>query len=261
LELTPESKLPDYENPPVAEVVTGVYFKPVPLQLPHFGLLWDEFRAQYPKFEEAQPLVPDFSQGDSPEFPMPRVWFVTEDDTGIVQVQRGYFMTNWRRVKPSDAYPRYQRVIELYRERLARFEGFLKKHDLPPTEPVRYEMTYVNHIFQGDGWEKTEDLGLVLPDLSWRRNPGRFLTNLEGVNSLFTFSLPDGAGSLRASVRSARRRSDNRPLLNVELTVRGMPRGGGDAWNWFALAREWIVRGFADLTSEDVQRAIWRRVR
>ena len=31
-------------------------------------------------------------------------------------------------------------------------------------------------------------------------------------------------------------------------------------WNWFDLAHEWIVRGFADLTTEKIQQNIWRRL-
>jgi hypothetical protein len=30
-------------------------------------------------------------------------------------------------------------------------------------------------------------------------------------------------------------------------------------WTWFDLAREWIVRGFTDLTGEEVQKQIWRK--
>ena len=42
LDLMPEEKLPEYENPPVSEVVTGLYFNKLPLLLPHFGLIWQE---------------------------------------------------------------------------------------------------------------------------------------------------------------------------------------------------------------------------
>jgi hypothetical protein len=51
------------------------------------------------------------------------------------------------------------------------------------------------------------------------------------------------------------------PLLVAELTVRGIgpDRSVEGMWSWFDLAREWIVRGFADVTGPDVQQNIWRR--
>ncbi len=52
----PDALLPDYELPPVLEVVCGVLFKPIKLLVPHFGLLWEEFQSEYPTFQEAVPL-------------------------------------------------------------------------------------------------------------------------------------------------------------------------------------------------------------
>ena len=45
-------------------------------------------------------------------------------------------------------------------------------------------------------------------------------------------------------------------------TARGqtVDKGKKQMWNWFDLAHEWIVRGFADLTTEKIQQNIWRRL-
>jgi hypothetical protein len=50
-------------------------------------------------------------------------------------------------------------------------------------------------------------------------------------------------------------------VLLLDLTVRGIGRdkSPGGMTDWFDLAREWIVRGFTDLTGEDVQKNIWRK--
>ncbi len=261
--MTSEESLPEYKNPPVSEVITGVYFKKIPFQLPHFGLLWEQFRKDYPRFEEATPLITDVELAGTPDFPMPRVWFVSADQTGVIQVQHSYFLTNWRKVKSNDAYPRYHKVMKQYRDRLERFTKFLESHELPSIEPVQYEMTYVNHIPQGQGWNDLGDIGNVFPDVSWRKETRRFFGVYETVSYATGFSLPNGMGRLRAAIRSARRREDNAPVFTLELTARGKPEAGGeaDSWDWYAIAREWIVRGFADLTSEEVQKTIWERVR
>jgi len=47
----------------------------------------------------------------------------------------------------------------------------------------------------------------------------------------------------------------------LELTAKGL---GEEKTNeairsWFDLAHEWIVRGFTELTEEEVQKTIWKR--
>ncbi len=50
------------------------------------------------------------------------------------------------------------------------------------------------------------------------------------------------------------------PLFLVELTVRGIPKDKSveTMWQWFDLAREWIVRGFTDLTGQEMH-SRWER--
>jgi uncharacterized protein (TIGR04255 family) len=54
-----EIPFPDYEKPPVAEVVFGIQFKElVQLKTPHMGILWEKLgRADYPECEEAPPIA------------------------------------------------------------------------------------------------------------------------------------------------------------------------------------------------------------
>jgi uncharacterized protein (TIGR04255 family) len=258
LESKPDDKLPEYERPPVSEVVTGLYFNKLPLLMPHFGLLWQEFRKEYPKFEEAPPLVPDPDTSPDDAF-LPRVWFTTNDQTGLIQVQQGYFLTNWRQVKREDAYPRYPEVIKVFKNRFGRFQSFLKEYELPSITPVRYELTYVNLFPQNEGWKGFSDIGSILPDLSWRNSPGRFLPALGGMSCAFTFAMSKDLGRLAVGVQSAKRRTDNLIAIKLELSAKGKPQADMDMWGWFDRAHEWIVRGFADLTSQRVQQEVWGR--
>ena len=45
----------------------------------------------------------------------------------------------------------------------------------------------------------------------------------------------------------------------MDITVRGFNEGGME--KWFDIAREWIVRGFADLTGKDIQTKIFGIIR
>ena len=265
--------LPKYENPPVIEVVCGVLFKPIATMLvPHFGLLWEKFKPDYPSCQEVAPLPPvverfDETAGSTLEFELtdklliPRIWFVHTNGNGIIQVQTDRFLHNWRKVRPQDEYPHYHHVIEMFRDHLAKFESYLREAKLGTVEPLQYEMTYVNHIPRGDGWTTFNDIGKVFPDFAWRGGTQRFMSAPEGINWRTTFVLPNRAGRLHVTIRHAIRPHDKHPILLFELTARGV---GSDksqeaTWSWFDLAHEWIVRGFADLTGEEVQQNIWGR--
>jgi uncharacterized protein (TIGR04255 family) len=265
--------LPDYESPPVIEVVCGILFKSIDkLLAPHLGLLWEKYKSDYPICREVPPLTPVIERfGEQPRVdlqladvpPLPRTWFVHKNDNGIIQVQRDRFLHNWKKIRPEDEYPRYPQVIKLFKDRLSQFESFLRENDLGVIEPHQHEMTYINHIPQGDGWSTLNEIGKVFPGFSLRAIEHRFLPEPEGISWRTSFVLPDEAGRLHVTIRHAMLRDSNLPVLLLDLTVRGIGRDKSPEGmaNWFDLAREWIVRGFADLTGDEIQKNIWRRKR
>ncbi len=263
----------DFEHPPVIEVVCGVLFKPLEALLaPHLGILWQKFKDEYPTCQEQPPLASVIERFDeSPsvqiEFtdrpPLPRTWLIHRDENGIVQVQRDRFLHNWRKVRPDDEYPHYDSVIAMFRERLASFKAFVSETKLGSLQPLQYEMTYVNHIPRGDGYDSLATVGNVFPDFAWRTQSSRFLPEPEALNWRTSFLLPKQAGRLHATIRSATRRDDKTPILMLDLTARGMGDDSTRAsmWAWFDLAHEWIVEGFADLTGETMHKTVWNRTR
>lgn len=113
--------LPEYDNPPITEVVCGVLFKPVVnLLVPHIGLLWEKFKAEYPLCKEVAPLTPMIEQFETAQGlgfeiteipPLPRIWFLQTNDNGIIQIQRDRLLYNWRKIRMDDEYPRYHKVL------------------------------------------------------------------------------------------------------------------------------------------------------
>lgn len=264
---------PDYENPPVIEVVSGILFKPINTLLsPHIGLLWEKYRSEYPQCREVAALDPAVEQYDEPPRmtleigsvpPLARVWLVSEAGNAIIQVQRDRFLHNWRKVKPEDEYPRYSKVKQMFMDRLQRFQKFLDENRLGVIEPLQYEMTYINHIPKGEGWGDLSEIQNIFPDFSFRNRKARFLPTPSGINWKTTFTLPEKVGRMHVLIRQVRVRETGLPLLMMDLTVRGISANKSleVMGEWFDLAREWIVRGFADLTGEEVQKNIWKKRR
>jgi len=263
--------LPDYEMPPVIEVVCGILFEPIKALLgPHLGLLWEKYKPEYPICREVPPLTPVIENFNEPRPvdihlsgvpPLPRIWFVHRENNGIIQIQRDRFLHNWKKAKPEDEYPRYPKVIKLFKDRLSKFELFLEENEFRSIEPLQYEMTYINHIPKGDGWVDMSNIGEVFPDFAFKVNKDRFLRGPEGINWRTSFTLPDQAGRMHVTIQYVKARDTGQPLLILNLTVRGIgnDKSSEGMWLWFDLAREWIVRGFADLTGEEVQKNIWKK--
>ena len=262
--------LPDYDNPPVIEVVCGILFKDLEkLLAPYVGILWEKFRDDYPNVQEVSPLAPiaesfdgtkqtEYEYQISPS--LPRIWFIHKEKKGIIQIQRDRFLYNWRKVSESDAYPRYPFVMQKFKDSLSFFTQFLEQNNIGNIQPKQYELSYINHIPFGEGFNDLSDINNVFPDFIWKNNRERFLPSPEGINWRTSFLLPDKQGRLHVVIRDAVRKSDGRPIFILELTVRG---GADIPYNemtkWFDMAREWIVRGFSDLTQEKFQKEIWRR--
>jgi uncharacterized protein (TIGR04255 family) len=255
---------PKYESPPVVEVVCGVLFAPIPaFTLPYLGRFWSHLPSDFTETAEVDPLAPAIELLGDQHTPLtldvsvlrvPRVWFINQTGDQVVQIQRDRFLCNWRRVAPEHAYPSFDWVKERFHERLSVFQDFVRTSFAAVPAIRQYELNYINHI-PAEAWGAMSAIGHVLPDIAWRSHE-RFLPSPERLEAQFSFLLPGGAGRLHARIQNALRQVDRAPVLVLEMTARGFLE---DRESWFALAHEWIVRGFADLTGSEVQEGLWRR--
>ncbi len=266
------NKLPDYDQPPVIEVVCGTQFEPLEgFQATAFGLLWQRFRSEYPICKQQSPLAQVIERvGDPVEEephvelssvpPLPRMFFIHQAPCWLLQVQGDRFLHNWRKQEETDVYPHFPEVFKRFWSAWQRFLDFCRDEKIGAPRVNQLEVTYINHIIQGEGWEGLGTIGEVFPDVTWQAQRS-FLPTPESVTWKACFALPDAAGRLHASVRHAVRRRDMQSVLLCELTARGVPSSLDDdaIRDWFHLGREWIVRGFADLADETLQDEIWKR--
>lgn len=263
-------QLPSYDQPPVSEVVCSVLFDSIEALLtPHIGLLWQRFQPEYPFCSDVAPIVPKVevfnNQITEPQLelsdipPLPRVWFISSDETKIVQIQRDMLIHNWRKVSSDSEYPRYGNLIKGFQEHLMHFNTFLQEADLTQVHIQQYELSYVNQISQGDAWETIEDIGKIFPDFKWQKSSSRFLPKPHHINWSTSFDLPKEFGRLHISIMTVD--VNDHPTILFQLTVRGIGSYNSvDSMQaWFDLAHEWIVQAFSDLTDEKIQENIWKR--
>lgn len=252
-------QLPSYKKPPVNEVICGMrYQTPTNIWIPHIGILWSKFRQEYPNIQHANPIFSSPLEDLATGLPLPRIWFINEQDDQLIQFQFDRFYYNWRR--RNDNYPRYPHVITKFKQTLDLINAFFDENGFGQVLPLEMELSYINHIPQGEGWEKFEDIQNLFTDFKWESRTGRFLPNPIKIKWTAIFQFPDEKGLLTVNIKEAKRMSDKVPLIVFELIAKKTCETTikqDEIYSWYDLAHEWIVRGFTDLTSPKVQKDVW----
>ncbi len=252
-------KLPTFRNPPVNEVVCGMRFRPLDkLRIPHIGILWDKFRKDYPMLQHASPISSGKGEilvDKATGLPLPRVWFINSFDDQLIQFQTDRFYFNWRRKERE--YPRYHSVINNFESVLNAIKYFINDNELGAFEPIEYELSYINHIPKGIGWNTIDDLPEIFSNFIWDKTKTHFLSKPEDVNWTLKFLFDDQKSQLTVGLKQAIRTEDRLPILIFELNTTGITQED-NIHNWFDLAHHWIVLGFTDLTTEKMHK-IWEK--
>jgi uncharacterized protein (TIGR04255 family) len=255
--------LPSYKNPPVNEVVCGIRFQtPDKLRIPHVGLLWGKFRKEYPNIQHASPIAAvtgELPVDNTTGLPFQRMWFINNSDDQLIQFQFDRLYFNWRRRQ--NLYPRYPHVIKNFEAVLNTVSNFFNEFELGELNPIECELSYINHIPKGQGWNTIDDLPRIFSDFVWCQATGRFLPNPINIAWQTGFLLPEKKGRLIISLKQATRTDDKTPLFVLELKAIGLAESTSKEAirGWFDIAHEWIVRGFNDLTTSEIQKLVWER--
>ena len=259
-------ELPKYNAPPLIEVVHGVQFRPIPMNITHPGLFFLLVRERYPHAQQVPPLPPTpdpagpigsmsfgLRFGGSEE--LPRSWFISEDDAMLIQLQPDRLLLNWRRGSANAEYPHFEAVADEFSRIYRLFSEFCSTEGLGSIEPTRCEMTYVNHLLDGPNaeqpWRPEEWLRLWsgAPGPEWPRHPDDVSLNLQ-------YRLHPDDGSLPAhmtiNAQSVRLPQSKNLTPQVEITVLGRPSEPTEAAvrNFHNLAHQHIVNCFTGITTD-----------
>lgn len=263
----------EFERPPVVEVVLGVQFDRAAVDLEVLAEFATAIKAEFPNREQVEPLVRSTQsfarppEGSRLEFrfggpALPRTWFISSDQRLLVQLQADRLTLNWRRVELGDAYPRYAALrpkFDALRRQLAEIVRGLGR-DRPIVDQI--EVSYINELAGPDEPPAHRHAALAgmlatVVDLE----PGGFLPPPEDVGYLARFRIPapDGvdqpAGRLLLSTDPAFRTVDERPIYLLKLTASlvGIYATEESVVDMLNLGRSWIVNGFLQVTTPEIQ--------
>lgn len=269
--ITPEiEQIADFDKPPVVEVALGIQLVGEPIDLEALAALAIELKPEYPHRQQLDPVprsLETFARGPvTPQVevrlghvPLPRTWLVSDDQHYLIQVQADRFILNWRRVDVGDEYPRYAHLRPKFDKLRGRLFAILE--DLKQTPIIeQVEVTYVNELIGPDSWEPDrhpllDGMLTTVKDL----DPHGFLPVPEDSAYFARYRIPgpnrEPIGRLLVSTEAAYRTAGGVPIYLLKLTTNLAGTFNTDDETVSALdkGREWIVKGFLQLTTQAMQ--------
>jgi uncharacterized protein (TIGR04255 family) len=265
-QVSTHDELVTFDRPPLDEVVMGVQFdREVSDDAFALADYWPKIRESFPKLEKQPPLpkaVEDFTPTPSvggPQIelltspPSPRYWFISDDETRLVQVQSDRLLFNWRKREQGQEYPRYRQLRDEFNQQLEIFMSCLREDVRNQLGPVWCEVSYINHFEavpeSGHGHRPLSDfLRLVVP-VDLRHLPKPEDTQLQ---QRYVLRQDDGVpvGRFYLSSTPAYRASDTTPVHVVTLLVRLKEEPSThDITSALGRGHEVLVESFEDMTT------------
>ena len=252
-----------FANPPVNEVIVSTYFDPplTELRSEHIGLFWAEIRDEFTQVKQQPPLPGRQSIVANETFPMPRYWFIANNEINLIQIQRNAFIFNWRR--RDEDYPRYHHDIKVnFDKYYGLFTKYLDEKDIA-TEPTvdMCELSYINSIESCDYWSIPDHTPVVIPSFK-NLNPGIDMDGSQGFNCNFLFDIE---ADLKLNIGVSTRVNSDQPSKNMlmfEIRAQGsfsrVAKSSTD--EWFERAHDTIEQCFLRMTAPEIQRNYWNPI-
>ncbi len=259
--------LPDFDSPPLEEVVLGVQFStPTGYSSVLAGEVWGLFKDQFPNSEDKPPLEPSFETfgGANPQpsmqlrfGPAPlrgRIWFISEDQNHLIQFQDDRLLLNWRKRPNGQGYPRFEEISRSYEKYLNDLQNFFSASlgvvlDINQSEVSYINIVPIDNYAQSGQWFRfldlntihSESLNLAFNEIVNAQNGKPFARLTHELQSVIT---TNGKGK----------------AFRFTLSFRGKPSGNDivSAMNFIRTGREKIVTRFDELTT-DYAHIFWKK--
>ena len=262
----------DFARPPVEEVMLSILFQPLDrFFAPHLGEIWQEFKKSGFVHTSAQGAVPPAIESFSNQIPEPqvrisnvpdfdRILFIHESGDRILQVQRDRFTFNWRKIEEGQRYPGFSTIFAGFKDFYTRFRENLNNQGIGEIIPLQYELSYINQLMHGDGWDTLGDIGKIYQMFADSQQLDSFWSGAESVILQTSFPISDVQGRLHFAISNRIKMPEQRQTLQTDFTVRGFPENTeSEMITWFKSARDQIIEKFASMFTEDIQTQVWGR--
>lgn len=262
--MTRSEHLPEFDRPPLDEVVLGIQFASVAgYQSVHSSQVWDLFRENYPNVQEQPASISEFETfggtNVKPNFSFQignpigsRLWFLSNEDSSLLQFQPDCFFANWRKITADDSYPRFDNIADSFEVNLTNLFDFFKSNFDYKIDINQAELTYVNIIPVDDFSEVSELVNIM--------NNDNF--KVETIFTDFREIIKDSTGRpyarLKHEIGTVTRQNDNTKAIRFSLTFRGKPEENDieSAMKFLSLGRDNIVNRFDQMTTAKAH-SIW----
>jgi uncharacterized protein (TIGR04255 family) len=273
-----QNKPVGFLHPPLNEVIFSVQFETSVIDE---VVALSDFRptivGDFPDLQKHPPLLPvsetfDFSppqvtlKFESITGAMPqRYWFLSPDQTKIIQVQPDRLLFNWRQVEGSEAYPRYDVLAPEFFAVLQKFLACCSTEEAG-TKVAWVELQYVNAIEVSDDSQTHGQLARILNFLVQDPPTREVLPEVEDTQLQQRFRICDDDGKPRgrlylSAVPGLRQATEQRAYI-VTLLARGRPDSGSieeGVSGFLATAHRLIVNGFREVTTKDMHH-LWEEL-
>ena len=268
-----ETPLPRFSKPPVSEVALGVQFPPI-LNPVHLGLYYQEVKSRFPKMQVHPPIPTVFEtfgpSGSSlpfgfPAFPVaavsPRMWFMSDDENLLIQLQSDRLLFNWRGGIQGAPYPHFDAVQSEFMSAFDKLAALVESQEMS-IEVNQCEVVYINPILASNTNVSFSDPQKAFRVWSAEVGP-EWQEPLENLAFNARYLLNDEAGNPfgRLTVTLASGLATNESnVFQLELTARGLPQGVGREGiaAFHNRGHRTIVRCFAAITTPEMHK-LWER--
>jgi hypothetical protein len=184
-----------------------------------------------------------------------RSFLLDSSKNQLLQVQLNAFIRNWRAaIEGEHRYCHYSDLKPMFQEDWATYREFLKDENLAEPNVFQCDVTYINHFVKGREWKTLEDIASLFPRMKFDFK-GALVTS-------FSFAATVAENQVRMEASPALRH-DGTPIVQLTLNVSGKPASASEASIWAKLddCHKLLVETFAEITAEDLQERIWKRIR
>lgn len=184
----------------------------------------------------------------------PLFWLLDESGHHLIQIQRDRLVVNWRKLSPDESYPSFDSILPRWQAAWSAFERAVAMLGLDPLAPNACELTYFNAIEPAP-----TEIGELVS--AWSAvHSDAFLPSPTEMRMAVGYPLPDDGGLLTMELSPAIRQDTGAGAVVFRVSARGWPvEPTHDAvLQFFDIAHEWIVRGFASFTTPTMHH-LWGR--